>query len=589
MAYVASSGSSSPAVDVFPINANGTLAPSTSVAASITPDYIAIDPAGERLYVVSRNDDAIEVHDINADGSLAADPTILAIGANPTALLFDAGGEVAYRTHARLVDDSLEVLDVEANGRLTERASFAAGNSPIDLVMAAGGDHLYVLDSSGEEVYHFAVDADGDLSEVDSHNVGFPPTDLTLSPTGAQLYVSHGEGHIVSTIAVDPDDGTLALIDRARVFSAAGTVGSIGGNGALLPTATFLLVPDRDGLSRYAIGPGGGLTLEDVGNAAHALIDGEVAVDYREGLLLAAGTSADETDLLVSYDFDPVTGVTAFNESRDATVDGDSDFQRIELGRAGGFMYVLDVDQLGGGNTGFVRVHGYDGAGDIAAQSSQRGTDEGPENQALHPAGRYLYAVNSFGDSIDLFEIHQRTGAVTGRGRTSPGPTGQNAGRPVEMVFHPNGRQAYVSLEDESQIVRYVVDTDGTLDNPGRFSLEFSNGGTDTSPGPLGMHPSGLYLFVGERNTDTNIVVLSIDPDTQYSLAFEARVAVTGNPTAIAVDPQGEFLYVRYADETVEVFGFDPDTGVLSSTGQTVDAGSSGGFLGTLTLVAPLQ
>lgn len=589
--YVAS-GTSSGSIDVYTIDAAGTLGPNVPVASAIDPDYMTLNPAGDRLYVVSRTDDRIDVYGISADGSLADGPMMIDTDENPTALVFNASGDVAYLTRADSSGDSLEVLDVADDGGLTQRDFFDVDSSPIDLVLDADDDNLYVLEAGDKVVYHFNVDDDGDLTETDSHNLNFTPTDLALSPTGATLHVSHSEEDLVSTIAVDSSDGTLTVQDWVRVFDNAQTVATVGGNGTLEPTATFLLAPDREGLSRYEVGSGGGLTLATREDASHALLDGEVAVDYYSGLLFAAGANAAEDDLLVSYDFDPSTGATGFLESVDATVSDQSDFQRIELGRSGRFMYILDVDILDSFNNeqGFVRVYARDAAGDIdpSAVDSEL-ADQAPENLSLHPAGRFIYSINSFDDTISRFEIDEGDGSISSGALTTPGPTGSNAGRPIDLVFHPNGRYGYVSLEDESEIVRYSIDDDdGSLDNPGRFNLATSNGGSDTEPGPLGMHPSGRYLFVGERNTDTSIVVLSIDPGASYSLGFEARLPVAGNPTWIAVEPQGEFVYVRYADETVEVFGFDRASGTLSSTGQTVDAGSSGGFLGTLTIVAPL-
>ena len=60
-------------------------------------------------------------------------------------------------------------------------------------------------------------------------------------------------------------------------------------------------------------------------------------------------------------------------------------------------------------------------------------------------------------------------------------------------------------------------------------------------------------------------------------------------PTWLEPNPTGDKLYVRYADESIEVFDFDAASGRLTSTGEIESAGADGGFLGTLTLVAPLR
>jgi 6-phosphogluconolactonase (cycloisomerase 2 family) len=595
LVYVATGTSSDQFIDAYSIDAAGTLTPFNPVASGVDPDYVRLNPAENRLYLVSRTDDTIEIHELLDDGRLLAGPGTYATGENPSALAFNEAGDVAYLVRADNSDDTLQILDVDpTDGTLTARAGTFDVDNALDLRLSADGEHLYVLESSNDRVHHYDVDpATGSLSFVDEHGLGFTPTDLQLSSIGAELYVSHNEEDLVSTLAVDAVDGTLELRGATRVFDGAGAVAAIGGPGALTPTATFLLAPDQTGLNRYAIGPDGGLTLDDKEDGSSALIDGQVAVDYAGGFLFATGENAGQEDLVASYEFDPVAGTTTFLGSFVDTNNAQALFQRIEVGRAGGYVYVLDEDVLDSGpplQTGFVRAFEYDASGDVdPASIDVEGVGAAPENMRLHPAGRYLYTINSFGDSINWDEVDEDDGRLQSRGLATPGGTGSGEGRPIDIAFHPNGRYAYVSLQDDSEIVRYVVDNDGSLDNLSRFNTATSNGNSDTEPGALAMHPGGGFLFAGERNTDGNILVTAIDPSASYSLSFEQRLPVSGNPTWIEVHPSGETVYVRYTDETIEVFDFDASTGTLTATGQVEDAGDDGGFLGTLTLVAPLQ
>ena len=163
---------------------------------------------------------------------------------------------------------TLESLS-QNNRRFTDplRTFFDVDTNAVDLVLSADGAHLYVLESGNKEVHHFNVaGATGNLS--------FTPTDLTLSHTGAELYVSHSEGDVVSTPVVNASDGTLTVMDFARVFDAANTVGA-----------------------------NGGLNLLDKKGASESLLDGEIAVQYAAELLLGAGRNAASRDLLTSYQF----------------------------------------------------------------------------------------------------------------------------------------------------------------------------------------------------------------------------------------------------------------------------------------------
>ena len=101
------------------------------------------------------------------------------------------------------------------------------------------------------------------------------------------------------------------------------------------------------------------------------------------------------------------------------------------------------------------------------------------------------------------------------------------------------------------------------------------------------MHPSGRYLYVGEGgDSSDSIAIYDIHPKDR--LDFRSRIDAAGAPTSIEVDPLKRFLHVRYSDESVHVFSINASTGDLSDTEQVVDAGTDGGFLPTMTLVAPL-
>ena len=154
------------------------------------------------------------------------------------------------------------------------------------------------------------------------------------------------------------------------------------------------------------------------------------------------------------------------------------------------------------------------------------------------------------------------------------------------MQFHPDGRYAYLSLEDDSEIDTRTVEPSGTLSNVKRLSTKVSGAGT--RPGPIAVHPNGKYVYNGEALGTFDIVVYAVNTAGDHSLTYQSRTTTAGMPTWLTADPQGKFLLARYKDESVEVFSIDQSTGDLTSI-QQIAAGSNGGFLPTMTLVAPLQ
>lgn len=591
VAYVAS-GTTSGAIDVYTISGAGTLSPRVSVSLEVNPYFVTLNPAGDRLYVVSRSDDQIHILDINADGSLVPTPIFMDTDENPTALVFNEAGSLAYLSFSHTSSDMIQVYSVGDDGALEHSTSVDDNTNVLDLVLDEKGEHLYAI-TSNDRVYHYRVeDATGELTMIDSHSLFSSSSDLTLSPTGAELYVSHNNSPAVSTLAVDEVNGTLRVMGYARVFNNANTVTAIGGEGALVPTPKFLLAPDVSGLRVFEIGVDGGLNLQDTLAGSHALIDGQVAVQYVSGLLLGAGRNnlSPKQDLLTSYLFDPTGGDLTFIESANATVvqkDSVPGFQRIELGRAGQFLYVLDQDDTA--EKGNLRTYAYTADGEINTTAvSNFAVGDGPENLSMHAAGRYLYSINSFSDRISRFQVNPTTGIPEGGQLYLPGNQGAGVGRPVDMKFHPNGFYAYISLANDHQVTRHVMTATGALDNPTRHTPP-KVGESDVRPGPIGVHPTGQYLYVGEDVIDGpphKIAIYDIN-QANFSLAYRSRVNVAGLPSWIELDPSGRLLYVRFRDQRIQVFTID-DSGGLTDTQQVVDAGNDAGFLPTFTLVAPL-
>jgi 6-phosphogluconolactonase (cycloisomerase 2 family) len=598
-AYVAS-GSSSGFIDIFNFNADGFFGSPASVPVSVDPDYLAMNPAADKLYLVSRVDNQIQVFDINSDGSLGSSPGTMSPGNNPTSLKVHSSGNVAYVTRS----DSSSTLQVHVidsdSGLLAPSASafFDVGSTPIDMVMDSTGSNLYVLESDNAEVHHFMIDASGSLSFVGFTELDFSsPTDLSLSDTGTQLYVGHQQDDVVSTLNVNTADGSLSTVESARVFDGSTSVVAIGGLGVLQPTATFLFSTDRTGLSRFSIDANGTLELKDKDTAAASLFGGQVDVDYNAGLLFGAGENDASDDFISSYTFDPASGTTTFADTKElSSAPNTSDFDALLVGRSGGVVYILDegADLLDGGT---VITYTYNEAtGELIGMTDTDNAGNGPENMTLHPAGHYLYVVNSFADTISRFLVSKTDGTINNNGTTTPGNLGSGVGRPIDLRFHPNGRIVYVSLEDDQEIKTFLMQTNGSLSEQGTVIVPMESG-SRFDPGPIGVHPSGKFVYVGEQisgGSALNSITLYSVNANDYTLTYQSRISTDGDPGWIEMDPQGQFLVVRERNGSqpslIEVFTINQTTGALTNTGQMPSSGGSGSSLyPSITLVAPLQ
>jgi 6-phosphogluconolactonase len=210
-----------------------------------------------------------------------------------------------------------------------------------------------------------------------------------------------------------------------------------------------------------------------------------------------------------------------------------------------------------------------------------------PLSVAVDPMGRFVYAGNyGYGTgivgnsglgSVSAYTINTTTGALT---PVSGSPF--TAGYGLNwLVIHPGGKYLYAVNQGSNNVSGFAIDqTSGgltpVLGSP--FSTPPSIYSTENPTG-MAIDPAGRFLFVSSGNTpdlfaftiNSNTGTLSAVAGSPFSLgcvSFMAQTTIppTGcSPGGIAVDPSGAFLYVTggYANA---VFGLsiDPNTGALA-------------------------
>ncbi|HTM48659.1 MAG TPA: beta-propeller fold lactonase family protein [Bryobacteraceae bacterium] len=154
---------------------------------------------------------------------------------------------------------------------------------------------------------------------------------------------------------------------------------------------------------------------------------------------------------------------------------------------------------------------------------------------ALSPDGKFLYAADISGDAIAVLDLK--------RGRLQQRiPT---AAMPYRILFHPDGKQFLVTSWSGGEVVRHD-----------------SAGGSILQRVPLGSHPTdmvwqpspqGLRLFVAAAHTN-DVYLLSSQTGGELRIIERLSVAMTPRqppgmtPSALALSPDGRFLYVACSD-----------------------------------------
>ena len=231
---------------------------------------------------------------------------------------------------------------------------------------------------------------------------------------------------------------------------------------------------------------------------------------------------------------------------------------------SGGNVVVLPIDEGGGLGE----------AADIIAHSGrsihpERQTGPHPHAIVLDPSGDHAFVPDLGLDKVFQYDVDRATGRLAAN--RQPWLALAPGSGPRHMVFHPNGRAAYVINELNSTIAACAYDPRG-----GGLSIvqtvstlpEGYNGANIAAD--LHLTPSGNILF-GSNRGHNSIACYAVDGATGALTATD-RVHTQGEtPRGFAVDPTGAWVLVANQDSnTIVTFGIDEETSTIFPTGNVI-------------------
>jgi len=204
-----------------------------------------------------------------------------------------------------------------------------------------------------------------------------------------------------------------------------------------------------------------------------------------------------------------------------------------------------------------------------------------PSFLAVHPNGKYLYAVNEIstfnggaGGAVSAFSINAKTGALKFLNQV---PT-RGAG-PCHVSLDKNGAYVLVANYDGGSIASFAVHDEGSLGTASGF-VQHSGSGPDKErqEGPhahwIGTSPDNRFALAVDLGLD-QVIVYGFDSSKGIftpMLSGFAKVKPGAGPRHLAFHPNGKFAYVlSEMDSSVTVFSYQAKNGAFSSL-ETISA-----------------
>jgi 6-phosphogluconolactonase len=204
-----------------------------------------------------------------------------------------------------------------------------------------------------------------------------------------------------------------------------------------------------------------------------------------------------------------------------------------------------------------------------------------PSFLAVHPSGKYLYAVNEVSNfnggasgAVSAFAIDTKTGALKFLNQVSTRGAG-----PCHVSLDKTGAFVLVANYDGGSIVSFPVHEDGTLGTASGFVQHSGSGpNPQRQQGPhahwIGTSPDNRFALAVDLGLD-EVIVYGFDAGKGIfipSLTGFAKVKPGAGPRHLAFHPNGKFAYVvSEMESSVTVFSYQAKNGTLSPL-QTISA-----------------
>jgi 6-phosphogluconolactonase len=306
-------------------------------------------------------------------------------------------------------DSQITILSFDRKkGALTRVGTAPAGEKPAYLAFHPSGDYLYAADEVERgKVHAFEVDEEsGELTALNTQpSGGAGAVHLSVTPSGKWLLVANYHGGSASVLPIS-DDGRLGQAADEE------SPGELAHMIIPDPNGKHVFVPCKgsDHVAQYRLDEEtGDLAPNDVFYTARAAAPRHMAF-HPSGRFAYLLGEADNTIITLRYDGqagkldEPVTESTLPAEFNDR-----NSTAHILVAPSGNFVY---MSNRGHDSIGIFAVDKKTGAVTLVGHETGGGQIKKPRNFTLDPSGRWLLVANQASDTVMVFAVNKKTGML---------------------------------------------------------------------------------------------------------------------------------------------------------------------------------
>ncbi|GAB2867842.1 lactonase family protein [Hymenobacter ruber] len=220
--------------------------------------------------------------------------------------------------------------------------------------------------------------------------------------------------------------------------------------------------------------------------------------------------------------------------------------------------------------------------GQLGAPTTDQHTGSGPhKNQTTShahcllpdPTNKFAFAVNLGTDRVYAYRLDPAKAQLTRE--AEPAFVAKPGAGPRHLVFHPDGKHAYLINELNSTVTALAYDaTAGRFRELQTLSALPAGYTGENSCADIHVSRNGLFLYASNRGHNS-IAVFAIDTSNGTLVPIQDVDTQGKTPRNFTLDPSGRLLLVANQNSNnVVSYRVDPQSGLLTPTGQSTEVPS---------------
>lgn len=479
-------------------------------------------------------------------------------GGMPYYIASHPSGKFVYVTNWAAA--SISVFKVNQNtGDLTlVGLPVQTGLTPYAVAVHPSGKFVYASTWGGNDVWVYRVDEKtGMLSKIEGApfpTLGMKPVDIAFDETGSLVFTANNGSNSITIFKSNNETGALDIVDFAMTRAGAVDIEVLNADKVvdIIPGLTFILDKEKSQLISYRVDPANGkfkkLASVNTGKQPSAI----------------ARDPLNRFVYVTNYGDDTVSAYTVDNISGKMTEVEGSPYKvgkkpgEILIDANGWYLYTINEESK---DMSVFLIH-YTKGQLAEAQGSPLSFGHKVEHISGDRTSRFVYVSSNENNSVRVFRF--RTAVTPSIFEiTDSGSPFVFESTPNSVVNDPTGRFTMVTQKESGLVTMFFVQaSSGEMmpipNNTDPYKLD------GKEPVEAIFHPSGKYAYVLNKGSKS---ISQIRVSRQYGnmTKLASPVKTDGTPVSMSIDPSGRFLYViNGGKKDLQRFSIDRNSGKLT-------------------------